>query len=235
MSAEHYTRWKPVVARLDQRPPPLALAIATFLPLVGVLLFDWPAAALLGFFWAETVAIGLVHVLRIRAARGVMPNPQLEAALAANAALTPEQRAEQLHNAHRVLHFLMPGLFVLHFGLFCAVHAGLLAALFDGAFADLATPLGLAALAAILLQQGLDYRRFRRDPEFTALPRSLLFLQPYPRVLVLQLALILGALPALAGLPIVAAVLMTAIKLLADLGGAFSLSSILARAAQRRP
>jgi hypothetical protein len=233
VSAEHYARWKPVVARLEQRPPPLALAAAALLPLAGVLWLDWPAAALLGFYWAETVAIGLVHVARLRAAHGVMPNPQLDAALAANPALTPAQRAEQLRNAHRVVHFLMPGLFALHFGIFCAVHAGLLAALFDGAFADLLTPLGLAALAAIVLQQGLDYRRFRRDPECTALPRSLLFLQPYPRVLVLQLVLILGALPALAGLPTVAAVLMTAFKLLAELGGVFSLSSILARVASR--
>jgi hypothetical protein len=210
----------PVPASLLPGPPharAATFAIAV-LPLLGVLWLDWSVAEMFGFYWIESAAIGLFHWLKMLAARGTIVDGKLERALAANTSLTAEQRVQQIQTSRSLQHAVLPGLFLVHYGLFCAVHAAIIVFLFDGAFAEVASPLGMFALAAITAMQAVDYARFRADPAQVALPRNFLFLQPYKRVIVLQLVLILGAIPAKAGYPLFAAFLLTAIKLLVESG-----------------
>lgn len=178
VSDDAYARFRPALLRLDRRPTPLAAIAAALLPLAGVLLLDWPVAAMLGFYWIESVAIGLFHFLRMLSARGTPIDTALEGALARNTALTPEQRAQQLHAAYRIQHAVMPWFFLVHYGLFCLVHLGVIAFVFDAAFDDLGAWLGLATIALIVLQQLADTLRFRRDADLVALPRGALLLQP---------------------------------------------------------
>lgn len=224
-----FTAWRDAIARIDPRPPLALLLVATLAPLAGVLWLGWAPASLIGFFWLENVLLGVFHVAKMLAARGTPYDPRLERALAA-AALTPEQRAAQLATAYRVQHFVMPGVFVLHYGAFCVAHGLVIAFVFDGAFADFDTALGALAIATMAAQFAHSAWRFRRDPPLVALPRTLLMFQPYARVVVLHLALLLGALPMLAGYPLVSALVLAAIKLIADTTQLFSLRRVFADA-----
>lgn len=220
----------PALARLHPRPP-LALAVgAALLPLAGVLVFDWPVASVIGLYWIENVLIGLFWLPRMLGSRTLLPDPKLAAALEASES-TRERAAELLHNSARVQHWVLPGFFVVHYGLFCAAHLAFITFVFDGAFAGWATWLGLVTLALMVGEEAWKLRAFRADAELAALPRAPLMIAPYPRIITLQFALILGMLPALAGWPIVAAVLLAAIRFAVDWRGLFDIVSVLRRRA----
>lgn len=216
----------PALARLHPRPP-LALALsAAVLPLAGVLLFDWPVASVIGLYWIENVLIGLFWLPRMLGSQTLLPDPKLAEALE-RSDNTRERAAELLHNSARVQHWLLPGFFVVHYGLFCAAHLAFITFLFDGAFAGWATGLGLATLAVMVAEEAWKLRAFRADAGLAALPRAALMMAPYPRIIALQFALLLGALPALAGWPVVAAVLLAAIRFAVDWRGLFDIVSVL--------
>jgi hypothetical protein len=220
----------PGLARLHPRPPlPLALA-AALLPLAGVLVFGWPVASVIGLYWIENVLIGLFWLPRMLGSKTLLTDPKLVASLEANPS-TRAQAAELAHNSARLQHWLLPGFFVVHYGLFCLAHLAFITFVFDGAFAGWATAIGLATLAVMVAEEAWKLRAFRADAGLAALPRAPLMMAPYPRIIALQLALILGALPAIAGWPVVAAVLLAAIRFAIDYHGAFSIVSILRRPA----
>lgn len=217
------------LAKVERRPSwPEAMATA-LLPLVGVLVFDWPAAAVLGLYWLDNVLIGTFHLAKMFSAQGRMLDPNYEATLRSNTNWDDAQKDLMVRNAKAVQHHVMPWFFLVHYGLFCAAHAGFIAMLFDGAFGDFNSAVGLLTLAVMLAQHALDLHAFRRDPELVVLPRVLLMFQPYPRVIVLHLALLLGMLPALAGYPIVAALILAAFKLWFDRSQVLSTLTLLRR------
>jgi len=216
----------PALTRLHPRPPlPLALGTA-LLPLAGVLVFDWPVASVIGLYWIENVLIGLFWLPRMRGAKTLLPDPKLAATLA-HSDEAPERVAELLHNSARVQHWILPGFFVVHYGLFCAAHLAFITFVFDGAFAGWATAIGLATLAVMVAEEAWKLRAFRADAELAALPRAALMMAPYPRIIALQFALILGMLPAIAGWPVVAAVLLAAIRFAVDWRGWFGFPALL--------
>ena len=215
--------------RSERRPSwPLALATA-LLPLAGVLLFDWPVVAVIGLYWLDNLLVGIFHALKMWAAQGRMLDPAYEAALRAQTQWSDTQKDQMVHNAAAFQHHLMPWFFLVHYGLFCAGHGAFIAFLFDGAFGDFGSAVGLAALAVMLVQHGLDWRAFRADAELVALPRVLLMFQPYPRVIALHIALLFGMVPALAGYPLVAAVLLAAVKYWIDRSQVFATLTLLRR------
>lgn len=218
-----------VLARIERRPSwPEALA-AALLPLTGVLLFDWPVAAVLGLYWLDNVLVGLFHVLKMWAAQGRMLDPKYEAALRANAQWNDGQKEEMIRNATAFQHHVMPWFFGVHYGLFCAGHAAFIVFLFDGAFEGVGSAIGMATLAVMLVQHAFELRVFRRDAQSLALPRALLMFQPYPRVIALHIALLFGMAPALAGYPLVGAVLLAAVKLWIDRSQMFATLTLLRR------
>ncbi len=217
------------LTRIERRPSwPLALATA-LLPLAGVWLFEWPVAAVIGIYWLDNVLIGVFHALKMASAHGRMLDPAYEATLRANAQWSDAQKDEIVRNAKAFQHHVMPWFFAVHYGLFCAGHAAFIGFLFDGAFDDFGSAVGLAALAVMLIQHAFDLRAFRADAELIALPRALLMFQPYPRVIALHLALLFGMLPVLGGYPLVAAILLAAVKLGIDRSQAFATLTLLRR------
>lgn len=217
------------LARIERRPSwPLALATA-LLPLAGVILFDWPVAAVIGIYWLDNVLIGVFHAIKMASARGRMLDPAYEATLRANAQWSDVQKDEMVRNATAFQHHVMPWFFCVHYGLFCAGHAAFIAFLFDGAFDGFASAVGLATLAVMLVQHAFDVRAFRGDARLVALPRALLMFQPYPRVIALHLALLLGMWPALAGYPIAAALVLAAVKFWIDRSQMFATLTLLRR------
>lgn len=218
----------PALTRLHPRPPLLLALAAALLPLAGVLAFDWPVASVIGVYWIENVLIGLFWLPRMLGSTTLAPDPKLADALA-RSAHPPERAAEMLHNSARIQHWLMPGFFVAHYGLFCAGHLAFITFVFDGAFAGWTTTIGLATLAVMVAEEAWKLRAFRADAELAALPRAPLMIAPYPRIIALQFALILGMLPAIAGWPEVAAVLLAAIRFAVDWRGWFGIGAVLRR------
>lgn len=50
---------------MTQRPSAFVLILANLIPVAGVLLFDWNVATILMLYWAESVVIGILNVLRM--------------------------------------------------------------------------------------------------------------------------------------------------------------------------
>ena len=217
---------------MQRRPAPIAALVAALLPLTGVLLLGWSVESMFGLYWAETVVVGLFHWLTLLAARGAIDDPQLARALAEDPHLTATDREQRLETDRRRQRQWLPMFAVAFYSLFFAAHAGAIVVLFDGAFVQLASVLGFATLIAMALQPALEYYRFRADSELRGLPASVLFFQQFKRVGVMQLALLLGAIPVNAGYPLAAALVLTALKVVVELSGGWWRASKRPRSAE---
>lgn len=190
-------------------PSSLALIAANLLPLYGVLIFDWPAFPLLLLFWLENVVIGTFNALRM-----LLADP-------ADLALW----ASKL--------FMVP-FFCFHYGMFTAIHGSFVVSLFGGkayghldqgfvpvegamrAIGDFDLWPAVAVLAGShafsFLWNYLVRGEFRR-----ASPSELMG-QPYKRVVVLHVAILLGGAIAMAlDSPLWALLLLIALKIGFDL------------------
>ena len=211
-----------VVARLPQRgagadlirdasrsPSAWVLVAANLLPLYGVLAWQWPVFPLLVLFWLENVLIGALNALRMLCA-----DPSDLALWGGKLFMVP--------------------FFVVHYGMFTAIHGvfvfglfgtreydklvrGLwtLDALWQAALEfDLALP--IAALAASHLFSFIWNYLYRGEFRRAALTE--LMQQPYGRVVVLHLTILLGGFAAmLLGSPLWALLLLIGLKIALDL------------------
>lgn len=172
----------------------------------GVLLFDWPAFTVLAFYWLENVVIGGFTALRI---------------------LALGARSERY--VQSLVHVVF---FTFHYGLFCFVHGTFLATLFGGArsLQHAADPVllmvgrvasdgyGALVVAAIVVAAAADAWRALAAADIDA-PDAIrdAMGEPYGRVMVLHLVLILGGfVMTTLQLPALAALLLVVFKLFHD-------------------
>ena len=207
-SADHLRLVDAVVARVpsdivEEEKPISAwvLVAANLVPLAGVLWWGWSVFALLVLFWMENVVIGLLFALRMLCA-------------------DPRDPALWLGKL-----FMIP-FFCVHYGMFTAVHGMFVFMLFGGDKAaqklelaepalraaeryDLWLPIGvLVASHAFSFFWNYLYRG-----EFRRAQLSKLMAQPYGRVMVLHVAILLGGFgTAMLGSPLWALVLLVVLK-----------------------
>ncbi len=163
------------------RPSVLVMILANAIPLVGVFVWQWEVFPLLLLFWFENVIMGVFNALKMLLA-------------------APDQPVTW------ALKLFMVPFFSFHYGMFTFVHGVFVMGFFGGAFragAGFPTPavfwqsaceqkvewaiLGLAVSHAVSFGTNyLGHGEFRR----ASLP--LLMQQPYGRVVVLHLTLLLG-------------------------------------------
>lgn len=175
----------------------VALIMANFMPLIGVLMLGWDAAVIVLLYWAENIVIGLYNVLKIIFLKIYSDAPILEVLFAIS-------------------------FFCFHFGAFCAVHGYLLLVLFHGggpsgtfihagawtesagsmqrllrAFAGFwqTRPDGMVwSVACLFLSHGVSIKRNYLDKkEYQLFNPIKLMIQPYKRIVILHLAVISGA------------------------------------------
>lgn len=159
------------------RPSSIALILANLIPLAGVLLFDWQVIDVLMLYWAENVVIGAVNVLRM--------------------AMCPDGEKW----------FLIP-FFIIHYGIFCFGHLTAVTTIFADAFgtgsawqyffavplADAwRTPLWMAIGAIAASHLFSFFGNFIAGEEFRRTSVSKLMQRPYGRIVVLHVAIIIGA------------------------------------------
>lgn len=196
----------------------LALIAANVLLLFGVLFLGWDTLSIVALYWVENLIIGGVNVLKMLVA-SPDPNafklsdfltPQQQKELEKQGQdLGPLEKSLKAHHASKL--FLVP-FFAFHYGFFCLIHGIFVFALFGReanigghvmthgpfgaleAFADFATETHLwwcvFALAASHLWSFVVNFIGRGEYKRTAVP--ILMAQPYARVVVLHIAIILG-------------------------------------------
>lgn len=162
---------------ISQRASAIVLVVANLVPLVGVLLFDWQVFDIVLLYWVENVVIGLVNVVRMLICGPVRKYP-------------------------------LVAFFILHYGIFCFAHLQAVTTLFDGPerIVDvwqlyfsmpwaqvLKSPLwfGIGAIAAS--HAFSFFANFVAGKEYRATSIDKLMGRPYGRIVVLQLAILLGA------------------------------------------
>ncbi|WP_439597632.1 DUF6498-containing protein [Falsiroseomonas sp.] len=155
------------------------LVLANLIPLAGALLGYWSSFELMLLFWAENVVIGLFQVLRM------------------GTVLVLRRERELL--------FLIP-VFALHYGIFTYGHGTFLVVLMgggttmDGALAMLGQSSGLLwPMLGLVASHGLSFAlNFWGAGEWRQVAPKALMTQPYGRVMLLHLVIMLGGAIALA-------------------------------------
>jgi hypothetical protein len=192
---------KSLVARL--RASALALITANLVPLVGVLALNWDVAPIMIFYWAENLVIGFYNVLKMRRAQGSVA--------ASNTTLNGRPVTENDRGA-------MIFFFIAHYGIFTLVHGIFVMVMFGVRFRGAFSDLGLALLF-LAASHGVSYRRnFIGRGEFQRASFTQMFWQPYPRVIVMHVTILLGGTWAQAkGSPVFALLVLVTLKTAIDL------------------
>jgi hypothetical protein len=192
-----------------------ALVMVNLVPLIGALLLGWKVGDILLLFWLENVVIGVFNVLRM----GVRMVTALDwSAL-----------------------FLVP-FFVMHYGIFCAGHGFFLFTMFHagegvpgpssfslGGVVELVRgliqqPAMFWGLIGLTLSHGVSFvMNFLIGGEFRTTDTRTLMGQPYVRIMILHVVIIVGAILVLQlGQPVWALALLVAVKIGVDVAAHLS-------------
>jgi hypothetical protein len=194
-----------------------ALIAANALPLLGVLFLGWDTFSIILIYWAENVVIGAVNVLKMIACS---PDPNLlvwgnvDPSDKLNRERMEHSRGDAVKTLRLANHgsklFFVP-FFIFHYGMFCFVHGVFIFAIFGREAGGFGPFDGFDNLRQIFSQQHLwwcvaalaashlwsfavnyigrgEYRR-------TAVP--ILMFQPYARIIILHVAILIGGIIAM--------------------------------------
>lgn len=210
VSSQAEERPKPVTAWASSewlRPTVLVLVLANLVPLFGVFVWRWEVFPLLLLFWFENVIIGVFNALKM-----LLASP--------GAALTWVAKL-----------FLIP-FFCFHYGMFTFVHGVFVVGFFGGAFRAGAPFPDLAffwqqvielklmwAILGLAVSHAVSFAwNYLGHGEYQRASVPALMQQPYGRVVVLHLTILLGGFLMMAlRSPVVGLVLLVALKIALDL------------------
>jgi len=196
-------------------PSAWVLIAANLIPVGGVLFLGWGVFDVLLLYWTENVIIGVFNVLRMLMAQPANPVSWL------------------------MKFFLVP-FFIVHYGMFTAVHGFFLLALFqdDAAAANLSGPSGsmpdmlfevlatvldrpeaLLVVGSLVLSHGYSFVvNYIGRGENQKVSLQKLMTQPYARIVVMHITIIgMGFLVILTGTRVVGVLLLVALKIGVDL------------------
>jgi len=188
----------------DLPPSAIVLAAANLVPLVGVVALHWTVLSVLLLYWFENVVIGVFNVLKMALA-------------------SPKNLAS---DAIKV--FLIP-FFIFHYGMFTFVHGTIILAFFGhvarfspspSAFWTALHDAGVGwGVVAIVASHAFSFlHNYWMGGEYRNASPQALMAQPYARVMVLHVAILLGGFGVAAlGSPVVALVILVVLKTAIDL------------------
>lgn len=209
------------------RPSSIALILANLLPLVGVLYFDWLVLDVLLLYWAESVIIGLVNILRM----AVSKSDNLLAAMLPQLVHgeIPAEIRQSLPriNIEAFKYFVIP-FFVLHYGGFCYGHLMAVIGLFSdsglsggisSSLAQSSQPAFWIAVAAIAASHLFSFAsNFIGKGEYKNTNLFTLMQRPYGRIVAMHMAIVFGAgLVMWLGTPLPILMILIVAKILLDL------------------
>ncbi len=189
----------------------IGLILANAIPLVGVIILGWDAFAVVALYWLENVVIGVMNIVKM-----ITCFPQAEPLTDAtdDKASDPLGLSKSIKvdaagipnwGMHAMKLFVVP-FFAIHYGMFTFVHGVFVFAIFgamdggaagpfDGRNVQRLADMGLiwaglllaASHVAVLLQDYFWNGGYQRTNPM------MLMAEPYPRVIVLHVAIIFGA------------------------------------------
>jgi hypothetical protein len=186
------------------RASSLALVTANLAPVFGVLALGWNVSPIMVFYWSENLVVGFYNVLKMRRAQGSVAG--------SNTSL--DGRPVQQGDRRALIVF-----FIVHYGIFTLVHGVFVMVFFGAGSRGVFSELGLALLI-LSVSHGISYRRnFIGRGEYRRVAFTGLFWQPYARVIVMHLTILLGGTWAQAnGSPVYALLVLVTLKTAIDLG-----------------
>ena len=199
---------RPEPSAQPKRVPPSAyvLLATNAIPLIGVVLHNWTVFQVLLLYWSENVVVGGFNVLRM---------------------LTAQPKSE-ISWAGKL--FLIP-FFIVHYGMFTFVHGMFVVGLFGGvtrlgglSYHTLLSAVSGAGLtvpvAALVASHGFSFfHNYLAGGEYQRVLLPQLMFQPYGRIVVLHVTVLLGAFFVKGlGSPVAAIVLLVGLKTAIDLG-----------------
>jgi hypothetical protein len=185
------------------RASTLALLTANMMPLLGVLAFNWNVTPIMIFYWSENLVVGFYNVLKMRRAQGSVAG--------SNTTLNGRQVTQTDRRAMIVF-------FIVHYGMFTLCHGIFVMVMFGAGFSGIFSELGLALLF-LTVSHGISYRRnFIGRGEYQRVAFTSLFWQPYSRVIIMHMTILLGGAWAQAkGAPVYALLVLVTLKTAIDL------------------
>ncbi len=212
---------------MTQRPSSLVLILANLIPLAGVLLFQWDILAILLLYWAESVIIGYINVIKMIFCRtdnvlhGALPQ------------LAGQPVPEELSNSIPKMSVSGSKLtlilvFILQYGFFCFVHLTVVVEIFSdtsirqGAASSLVglwqTSFWIAVIGIAGSHLYSFFMNYIGGEEFKRASLSLLMRRPYDRIIAMELATIFGgALVLSLGRPLPMLLILIAAKTVLDM------------------
>ena len=185
-----------------RKPSSLVLIFANLVPLAGVILFRWDVLAILLLYWAESVVIGVVNILR-------MITCQSDNALGGLLSqLSRKPLPTELSNAlpsipTAPLKLLLVPFFAIHYGAFCYGHLVAVIGIFSGSGLSLGATASLAelwqpsfwiAVAAIAGSHLFSFfSNYIGNDERKRASLFLLMHRPYGRIVAMHITIVLGA------------------------------------------
>ncbi len=187
---------------MTQRPSSLALILANLIPLAGVLLFQWDILAILLLYWAESVIIGYLNVLKMLLCKtdsihhGVLPQLARQPVPEGFSKSIPKMSVSESK------FFLIP-LFILHYGMFCFAHLTAVVQIFSdtgiglgagSSVVELWQPSFWIAVAGIAGSHLYSFfTNYIGGGENKRASLSLLMHRPYGRIIAMHLSIVFGA------------------------------------------
>lgn len=205
----------------------IALILANLVPLGGVLLLGWQVFDVVMIYWAENVIIGLLNVMRMAVCEGGIL--QLGAGQQAIKPNLTNTQAATLSRVSTGLKFFLIPFFIFHYGMFCLAHLmAITGILGKDRNLDQSSTLEIAqswesafwlAVAAIFLSHLISFfLNFIGQNEYQRTDLRQLMTRPYGRIVVLHIAVILGAgLTMALGSPVYMLAVLIALKVGIDL------------------
>jgi hypothetical protein len=191
------------------------LVITNLIPLAGVLWLGWDLMLILALYWAENGIVGVVNVLKILAAEGQPPE-----SFPVSVNGRPATSLTRLGTA---------GFFCVHYGIFWIVHGFFVFTFvpamrgidpFVGGMAVLPdAPVLLAGVVGLAISHGVSFwTNYLGRGEYRRLSPAEVMAQPYGRLVILHLTIILGAFVSIfLGTPIGSLLVLVVLKTALDL------------------
>ena len=153
----------------------IVLILTNLIPLMGVLFFEWSIASIIFLYWLENVVIGFYNVLKM---------------------ITVRRQTSPGTHVPRIMQYIAKaftiGFFILHYGAFTAAH-GLVVTRLLQAFSPYSFREVLVGFIALLVSHGVSFaQNFIGKEEYARVTLGTLMHQPYHRVLVMHISILLG-------------------------------------------
>lgn len=154
-----------------------ALLLLNLIPLIGVLYFGWNLSSIMVLYWFENVIIGFFNALKMAKAMGTTPRTQL---YSGKKVITVAQKPSSIL------------FFIIHFGMFTLGHGIFVFALFGRDLPSFSKM--LPAALCLFASHGISYAyNFIGNEEYKRVAFQDLFFQPYKRVFIMHITIIIGA------------------------------------------